>query len=238
MPCPPLSPRLSPWKVRRDDRGPCDRPPERAIQRLRPNAPDRIRTCDLRFRSRGSEAYIWLYRAKSCRTSRQKVAKKSISRHFWAWRPHAATLARNPRAGASSAGGQTTASRPLRACRARRTRRPLSCGASVFRSVTCRSRARHEQSAWPLGDGLHRRRTERVHRCCSVTRVEANYAIAQACAPRRCLGPSVERHHRALGSICRRAAHGPSDAYGASTQRSGVLRRELDIRAAITGGVR
>ena len=64
---------------------------------------------------RGSEAYIWLYRAKSCPTSRQKVAKKSISRPFWARRPHAATRARNPRAGASSARGQTTASRPWRA---------------------------------------------------------------------------------------------------------------------------
>jgi hypothetical protein len=52
---------------------------------------------------------IWLYRAKSCPTSCQKVAKKSISRHFWARRPHAATLARNPRAGASTVPAETTA---------------------------------------------------------------------------------------------------------------------------------
>ena len=49
-PCPPLSPRLSPCEVRRGDSGPCDRPPERAIQRLRRSAPERIRTSDLRFR--------------------------------------------------------------------------------------------------------------------------------------------------------------------------------------------
>ncbi len=51
------------------------------------------------------------------------------------------------------------------------------------------------------------------------------------------LRASVERHHRALGGICRGSAHSPSDAYGASTQASGVLRRELRIRAAIAGGV-
>jgi hypothetical protein len=42
----------------------------------------------------------------------QQVAKKSpksISRHFWARRPHAATLARNPRAGASTVPAETTA---------------------------------------------------------------------------------------------------------------------------------
>lgn len=55
---------------------------------------------------------------------------------------------------------------------------------------------------------------------------------------RRFLGLSVERHHGALGRICRRSDHGPFDAHGASAQFSGVLRRELHIRAAIAGGVR
>ena len=36
----------------------------------------------LTFGSVGSEAYIWLYRAKSCPTGRQKVARKSIPRPF------------------------------------------------------------------------------------------------------------------------------------------------------------
>ena len=44
-----------------------------------------------------------------------------------------------------------------------RRRTPLSCGQTALAYT-------HEQSAWPLGDGLHRRRAERVHRRCSVTR--------------------------------------------------------------------
>ena len=94
---------------------------------------------------RGSEAWIWLYRAKSCPTGRQKVARKSIPRPSGA-----ATSCRHarsqPRAGASSARGQTTACRPERASDAEARRRSLA--------------ARKEERAATARDD---RRSARVH---------------------------------------------------------------------------
>ena len=85
---------------------------------------------------RGSEAYIWLYRAKPCPTSRQKVAKKSISRPFWARRPHAATRARNPRAGALLAGNVSGRASAQPAAGTRIASRVVSLGSVISSSAT------------------------------------------------------------------------------------------------------